>query len=91
MLIAPLSSMSTDAPVATVIALIFLPPGPIMRRIMSGFTCNTSNCGAFGESSLLYAGSAFAISPRMCIRASLACDIAFAIISVVRPAILISI
>ena len=68
----PLSSISTEAPVADVIALMFLPPGPMIMRITSGLPKTSACCGAKRESSPRGAARALAISPSTCRRASLA-------------------
>ena len=74
-----------------VMALIFFPPGPIIRRIMSGFTKSSTCCGAYLESCFRGSAIALAISPSICRRPSCACCMAARIISVVNPVILMSI
>ena len=83
--------MSILAPVFSTISRITLPPEPITSRILSTGILNTSMRGACSPSSARAEVIAFAISPRMCMRPSLAWPSATRMISSVMPAILMSI
>ena len=79
------------APVFSTISRITLPPVPITSRILSVGILNISMRGACSPSSARALVSALAISPRMCMRPSLAWPSATFMISSVMPAILMSI
>ena len=87
----PSSLMSTLAPEVSTISRITLPPEPITSRILSVGMVIVSMRGAWAENSRRPSDSALAISPRMCIRPSLACASAFSMISGVMPWTLMSI
>ena len=82
--------MSTLAPDTSTISRMTLPPEPITSRILSVGMFIVSMRGAWTENSPASV-SALLISPRMCIRPSLACARAFSMISGVMPATLMSI
>ncbi len=89
--ILPESSMSMEAPVSAVMALMFLPPGPITSRIFSGLMYTTASCGARGESSGRGAESTSAMRPRIWILASWAWRRAWRMTAWGMPVILMSI
>ena len=69
----PSSSTSIEAPVASWIERIILPPGPISRPIFSGSMCVRSSRGAQAEISVRGREMAVSIFRRISMRASRAC------------------
>ncbi len=87
----PSSLMSTLAPVCSVMALIFLPPGPITIPIISGSILKVINCGAYFDMVARGVSMVASIFSRMCRRAGLAWLMASAITLMGSPVIFMSI
>ena len=87
----PSFSISTEAPVSSVMARITAPPFPMTSRILSGSILMVMMVGAHSLISSRGALMTLFISPRMCRRASRAWSSALFMISRVMPWILMSI